>query len=238
MSTKVLHGEGKPRIVIDETAIYTGTIDSRSGHVFTLTGTPVLTANVIDRMLVSLNSSDEATIGKITAYNSTNYTVTVESFSNLFPADTKAATIEDKVIDLPYCESLEEQIEIVMKPPKTLYHNKKKIREIEGFYYYTALNYSSFADLNLISKLQDIYDSARAKNFTFYPRLDNMMVSYLCEVDPEYPINFAQLKYHQGHRGVIFGFEGVEMLTKAPLSSNLNELISNQVIMDDSASVS
>jgi len=236
MATKVIIGEGKPRIVIQEetaTVISSVTAIDQANKVVTL-GTVTLTSAVLNRYLVTKNSDDEETKGKIIQFDNDTDKVKTEGFDNGFPAAGAEATIINKVIDLPFCKEISEAYEPVMGKEKTKYHNRKKIRTLKGFYYYATLDYSNYAKRSMLASLVDIYDATRGNAFLFYPRVDNSNVFYECEIDGAEYFNIAQHIKNQGHKYVKLSFEGLSMLTKIPLDESLLDIgMSNIIVQDD-----
>lgn len=210
--SKVLHGEGTPRIVIpedDNTA--SGTIISINGFVVTFSEINGLSSSVLNKQLIADNNYAKETKGKIIAYNSTNKTVTVKEWDNE-PAIAGSATIKNEVIDLPFTEELYEWYTLLFEPPFTKYHNKEKVRKLEGVYYNCILNYESYMLQETLASMQNIFNANRTNNFWFMPRVDNMRVYYKCELADESILETAQLKYYQGHKYVKIELEGLVLL--------------------------
>ena len=219
MPKPVLHGWGKPRIILRDSAEFgSGTVASLAGLTIT-TSDITYSASAIGKKIVSENKFGEETWGKIVSYDGND--VTVDFWTNLAPEAGKAISVKDTIIDLPYCESLIESFTIDSLPPKKLYSTGRRVIKIRGFYYYAQLNYTSFADRDLLTSVQGIYDSARTASFEFIPRRDNPNVSYDCEIDPEQALTMRQLSRHQGHGLVQFFFQSVERITKPDLTSYL-----------------
>ena len=108
MSSKVLHGEGKPRIIVPTSAILTGNTNNSSSTTLELLGSPSIPSTVIGKLCYTENIGLDETKGRITAYNNTTDIITVESWDNGIPDTGNTYTIKDYAIDLPYCESLVE----------------------------------------------------------------------------------------------------------------------------------
>ena len=233
--SRVIVGEGKPRFVVITTAVVTTTIQSLNNELKLayLAGSPILTSTVLNKFLYSKNSSDEETKGKIIQYDNDNDFVKVEGWDNGFPVEAEEAIIKDKVIDLPYSREIAETFEPVFKQPKILYHNRKKIRDLAGFYYFATVDYSNYSKRSMLEVLADIYDSTRGSSFYFYPRSDNKNVVYECEIDGEEYFRIAQHIRSQGHKYVKIALEGLSLLTQIPLSQSVLDLGVNQLIVQD-----
>ena len=239
MATEVIHGQGKPRIVMPTSVLITGTVAALTGGSYTveISGTPALTDAVLAHFLITVNGDAGATKGKITSYNAINYTVTVASYDNGFPALSAALTIKDIVIDLPYCDQLIEEWEFVYSKVKVRKSDKKKLRTLEGFYYYAILDYGSYANKDMLVDLSVIFTASRT-NFYFYPRVDNKDLYYECELAEGAALKLAQLKHHQGHRLFDIELEGLALLNTANLGSDTSSSVTvDTIIMDDEAMV-
>ncbi len=235
MTTRVIIGEGKPRLMVQTTTAVLSTVVSvnETSKLVYLSGTPVLTDSVLNRYLYSTNILDEVTKGKIIMYNDGDDYVKVDGFDNGFPVAAAVATIKDRVIDLPYAKEMVETFEPVFSKPKTLYHNRKKLRTLLGFYYYVVIDYSNYSVRSMLAPLIDIYDSTRSLSFFFYPRVDNPNIYYECEINSGEYFNIAQHIKNQGHKYVKLSFEGLSLLTQIPLDESLLDLGINQVIVQD-----
>lgn len=217
----VIHGEGKPRIIIDDPAIHTNTVLSATSSTVTLTTAVDLTtldaiSVVIGRVASSYNSSNELTRGKITAFDDSTNQLTVESWNNGTPANTKTVTISYVQIDLPYCQSLIEKW-----TPDFIY--KKRFngdisRMKRGYYYSAFLDYSGFADSGLVSSLRGLY-LLSTNQILFYPRVDNLSVVYNVDISPDTEFQLMQAKRHSGHKLTTINLVGVVRLSKINLQT-------------------
>jgi hypothetical protein len=239
MSTKVVHGEGKPRIIVqlDASLYYTGSVTEvdLENNILTLDEEVTFNDNLLNRLIRCINGDGEYTYAKITGYDQENLQVVVDKWSNLFPT-VDGYIIGDYVIDLPYCQNnLVERFVPDFGPAKKIWNSGRLYRTLRGFYYKVLLDYSRYTEKELLMEMERVYDKARTEPFLFYPRSDNPEVYYLCEIEPESELQFAQLQRHQGHRLVQFNFYGVERLDKVPLSSNLDTIIGlgNSVMSDE-----
>jgi hypothetical protein len=235
MITKVLHGEGKPRIILKETELLSATIAAIT-DVTTVETTGVITfdESSLNMMVYTKNAADEETKGKIILYSPEANIIKVDQWDNFIPAVGKAISIKNRAIDLPYSQgNLIETFKI--DATKKTYYSTGAIKvKINGFYYSVLLDYSRYADLDLLPSMQSVYDSARTDSFTFYPRRDNPAVYYECEIDPETDFNLAQLPRHQGMKLVQFRFICLKRLSKIDLTSSLKSVLGPQtIIMSD-----
>lgn len=218
--SKVLHGEGKPRIVFTEAAVITKTVSSAVGlNKIILTGSPSLTDDVLNRECWSKNSGNEDTFGKIIAYDDTADSVTVDAWNNLVPDTGKTVSIKNKAADLPYAQLLDEYFIPDALPEIKLWNSGEIKINLLGFYYRGILDFSKYISVDHLKLIQDMYDSSKTSAFTFYPRRDNFNISYKCRIDPGEVFRIAQLAHHQGHRFVVLHLKGVERLTKIDLTT-------------------
>jgi hypothetical protein len=233
--SNVIHGEGKPRIEIIEAAVLTGTISGVNSYTITLGGTPTLTDDVLNRKFRGKNALDEDTEGKIIAYSNDGHTITVDGFSNLFPENLTAYSILNFLIDLPYCQNnLIESFNPDFGPQKKLWNTGRKYQSLRGFYYRVILDYSRYFKKDDLILMQNVYSANRTGDLYVIPRRDNPDVKYLCNIDPEAGLEFAQLQRHQGHRMVMFSFRGLERLAEPPLTANLDNMLgASTIVMAD-----
>jgi hypothetical protein len=232
MITKVLHGEGKPRIILTEAEILSAAIVTIT-DVFTIETDGAITfdENTLNMMAYTKNVNDEETKGKIIAYSPESNLIKVDQWDNFIPAVGKTISIKNRAIDLPYSQgNLVETFKI--DATKKIYYDTGRIRiKINGYYYSVLLDYSRYSDLEQLNAMQPVYDSARTGSFIFYPRRDNKDVYYECEIDPETDINLAQLPNHQGMKLVQFRFICLNRLTKIDLTSSLYKTLGPATIV-------
>lgn len=218
--SKVLHGHGKPRIVIPEDEAFTnGTINTVNDKIITFSAIGEMNIGLINRQIISTNKFGSETRGKIIGYNSTSKKITIDKWNNQPSIVNVAVEIKNEVIDLPWTEEHYEWFTILFKPEVTLFYNKEKIIEFEGFYYNCILNYESFMLQETLASVQNIYNAKRKNNFIFIPRSDNETVFYYMNLTPETILELAQMKYYQGHKYVRFQFSGVHLLDGPNLRS-------------------
>ena len=231
--SKVIVGEGKPRIiVIESSALVTSTVYSlnQSLKLVYFSGSPTLTSAVIGRMLITKNSSDQSTQGKIISFDNAAKYVRVDEFDNGFPATTKEAKIQNTCIDLPFSRELFETFQPVFGKSKTLYHNRKKVKKLLGFYYYASVDYSNYSKASTLALLAPLYSSLRTESLFFYPRSDNKTIFYEVDINDE-DFEIAQHIKGQGHKYIKLSFEGLNMLKKIPLDSSTISLGINSIIV-------
>lgn len=233
--SRVIVGEGRPRIVVTTTTAISSTVADVNNtlKIVYLSGTPNITSAVMNKFLYTKNSSNADTKGKIIQYDNDLDFVKVLGWDNGFPAIGAAAVVKDLVIDLPYSREVTEVFEPVFRKPKILYHNRKKIRDLEGFYYYVNVDYGNYSTRSMIELLASVYDAGRTGSFNFYPRSDNRNVYYECEIDGEEMIRIGQHIKNQGHKNLALNFEGLGLLTKLPFDQSLLDLGMNQLIVQD-----
>lgn len=237
MNNLVIIGNGKPRIVVVSATVLTNTVASvdTSLNVVYLTTAALLSADLLNRMFVGKNSSNQDTQGKITGYDNDVDCIICEGFDNGFPVATGSAIVKNYVIDMPYSKEIIETFEPVFSPPKTLYHNRKKVRKLMGFYYYASIDYSNYSKRSMIAPLAKVYDASRTSSLIFYPRVDNKTIYYEAEINPEEAFNIAQIIKNQGHRYVKISLEGLPLLTRIPLDVSLDDLAPYQYVVTDEA---
>lgn len=234
MADHVIHGEGKPRFTIDTPRIWSGTNSASSATSITLNGSPVLddlnnVFGLINALVRSgtTDSPAEDTVGKITAYNDTTDILTIDEWSNGTPGVSKPVIIQNKRIDLPFCQRLIETFtpDFIVKKMITgeIRRNKR------GFYYSARLDYSRYFHKDNMALLKDLFNINNS-NFVFYPRVDNLSVSYPIDIDPESEVSFYQLQAHQGHGGVIINIIGLSRKDWIPFDPTIPDL--GKVVMD------
>jgi hypothetical protein len=218
MSTNVLHGTGKPRIIVIEDALFTDSVSAISADGLGITVSGVtFNNNLLNRLIRCENATGDFTYGRLTAYSEGNSRIFTDAWSNGNPALPTGFIISSYVIDLPYCQSLQEAFSPDFLPLKKLFNTGKKTAKLRGFYYSALLDYSSYASKEMMILLQKVFSSLR-NEFYFYPRRDNMNISYLVELDPETALAIAQLPFHQGHKLVSIKLMGLERLEQVPLT--------------------
>lgn len=238
MISEVLHGEGKPRFIFAEAAaVLTGSIETVINEIkIQLTGSPVFTDALLNEQISTKNYADEITKGKIIAYNQETLTLTVDGWDNMFPVAGADVTIQNKIIDLPYCQSLEEIFTVDAFPTKKRWNGKLRIK-LKGIYYSAILDYSGYANAELIQMFDEVFNTERASTFTFIPRKDNKYVNYECDLDPETKLQIKQLTRHQGHEGFAIKILCVNRLSKLN-TTTLEDLPGiHKIIMDDEYAV-
>lgn len=221
MSSKVLHGEGKPRIIVPTSVILSGNTRDAGTTWVELDGSPTIPSTVRGKMVYTANVSAQITKGRIIDYNDTGDTLTVTGWDNGLPDPGAPYEVKGFNIDLPYCESLTETFQPLFKPLKKYFSTKKKIRQLEGWYYYATLDYSSFMEFDTLTLLKPLFDTATLGEFTFLPRRDNPNVTYQCNLLPDGNFDIAQLTEHQGHKNVTIQLEGLELLSKIELEQQV-----------------
>jgi len=221
----VLHGEGEPRIVVTDNSNKSELIVVNANY-YSVKYFGNINADVENRQVISKNELSKTTTAKILSVNTDEKRIIIDAWSNLQPAAEKSITIENRVIDLPYCNApgLVEWEELKSKPRKRYRFSKRKKLIIEGVHHYIRLDYTEVIEYKTIKLMQPIYDFSRSEPFKVYPRKDNMWVGYLCEVNPDEVLQYRQLQQHQGHKDISFNFEGIELLEKADLTSNIDDL--------------
>ena len=200
----VIHGSGKPRIEITTTNIYSDTVHASNISTTTVrlvTGTDLdlLDDNKIlkNRLITTLNSTSEVTMGRILSWENVTDILTVDSWSNGIPVAAAVLTIGSFRIDLPFCQSLIENWTPDFITRKLANGNINFIKR--GFYYSVILDYSQYADGDLVEDFATIFKTLY-KDFTFYPRLDNTDIAYVVDLSPETTLQLAQAKGHRFHK--------------------------------------
>lgn len=226
MANNVIHGEGKPRFYVHTLPLDTTgwKVSSTSSNNITLTipsGYDLtninLTYGFLNRMIWSHHTATgvkEETRGKIISWDFDTKTFTVSAWDNGAPDNNEDVAIRDFLIDLPYCQELYEGFDLDFVV--TELSNGNKHIEKNGFYYKATLDYSKYAHKDLIESLRGLY-RIDAINIEFYPRLDNISISYMVELDPESALELAQLYHHQGHKYLVINLIGKQRLTEIPV---------------------
>jgi hypothetical protein len=111
-------------------------------------------------------------------------------------------------IDLPFCQQLTETYLPEFGPSKKLFTTGRITRELKGFYYAAQLDYSRYAEKEMLKYVQKLYQ-LRNTSFRLYPRSDRPYNYFNCELDEE-SLDMAQLPFHQAHKNVILRFRGLD----------------------------
>lgn len=219
MSFNVIHGTGKPRIEVSTNVIEYGTITSVTSNSCQVTLNNYTSLKdlddlegIVNYIVYTVNDSNESTYGKITAYVDFTNTLVVNGWSNGTPRVNAPYDIQNIIIDLPYCESLIETFTPDFITFKGV--NGKIFIHKRGFYYSAQLNYASYMKGTILGQLRPLYNKNKS-NFTFYPRSDNLKISYTVDISPDEDINFKQAPFHQGHELVVINLIGVKRLSEA-----------------------
>jgi len=151
----------------------------------------------------------------ITAYSDVDHTITTELW-DYYNVDSDV-TVDQYVIDLPYCQSLVETfIPSFLKHP--MFNGRVKTKK-KGWYYSAVLDYGDYLSLANIDKLKWLYRDD-VDFLVFFPRLDNPYISYRVDLTEE-PFTISQRQQHLGHRLVSISIHGIERLASIPLDANL-----------------
>ena len=226
MANNVIHGEGKPRFYIHTPALNISQwrVSVVDGNTITLTipATYDLTninttygfLNRMIRSLATVTGVKQETRGKIISWNVTNKTFTVEAWENGAPDVNEYIEILDFIVDLPYCQELLE----TFTPDfvRTKLSNGNIVIDKKGFYYSATLDYSKYAHKDLVESLRGLF-RADALSIEFYPRIDNVSIAYMVDLDPDSPFSLAQLYGHQGHKYLVINLIGKQRLMEIPL---------------------
>ena len=216
---KVLHGTGKPRILIATPTIHTNEVGSADATSVTLANAVDLTAlnnshTLKNRRVVS-SSGGNATLGVIVSFDDDDDILTVVDWSNGTPDVGQPVNIGSIIIDLPYCLSL-----IEMWTPdfilKKMFSGKLRVWK-KGYYYSAMMDYSRFVDGTLLADLAPLY-KVHYDTIFFYPRRDNQTISYEVDLSPDTRLTLAQARAHSGHRLVRIELIGIRRLTEINLT--------------------
>lgn len=219
MADKVIHGEGKPRIVIATPVLHSDTVASATSTSVTLT-TGADLANLethyglTNRLVFSLNNADDVTYGKITGYSESPDVLQVASWSQGHPDLSATVEIKDIQLDLPYCQALIETF-IPDIRIKKMFDGAIRLTK-KGFYYRALLDYSGYIHKDELSLLRHLFRTD-TQSMIFYPRVDNLSIAYSVNISPDAEIEFRQIQKHQGHRGVQILLIGLERLSEAKI---------------------
>lgn len=215
----VIHGTGQPRIEIESYTLITDIVSSSTSTSVVLTNTSNLAAidNIyvlVNRMVMTYNSSNAETWGKITSFDETSKVLYVASWNNGNPDTGKEIRVKNFRIDLPYCQSLIES----WIPDFLIYRMFNGNIEIskKGFYYSALLDYSQWLKGSLVEYLRPLFRMDH-KNFIFYPRSDNTSVSYVVDLDPATEFLLQQARHHRFHKLVKIKLIGVRRLNEINL---------------------
>ncbi len=219
--SNVIHGTGKPRLVVITDILEQGEIVSAGSSTVevTLTNFPSVQAladihGVAGIIIFSLNNDNEETIAVVTGYLESTTIFTIKYWTNGAAKVGANYYLKDYAIDLPYCQRLTE----IWMPDYRLskrFNGKLKIKK-KGFYYRATLDYSQYLSAEVLSKLRNLYRIDR-KGILFYPRVDNNDVNYYVDIDPNESLEFYQLQHAQGHGGVIISLIGLERVPEASI---------------------
>lgn len=218
----VIHGEGKPRLSISTSAIHTNTVHASSISATTVKlGTSadldaLETSHILkNRIISTLNSSSEVTDGRVSSFDNSTDILTVEDgWSNGNPASGAALSIGSFRIDLPYCQHLIESWTPDFLTNK-LQNGNISIRK-RGFYYSAVLDYAQFADGSLVEDFAALFKS-QYKDFTFYPRRDNLAISYTVDLSPDTVFQLQQARGHRFHKLMRIDLVGTRRLSDVNL---------------------
>lgn len=218
--SNVLHGTGKPRIIIDDRNVLTTTVTSSTSTSVVIdvsVGDLIIlddAVGLVGRMIQTRDASSEETTGVITAFDDPNKTLNVASWTGANPYAGEELTVDGAQIDLPYCQSLVESFEPDFIVHKTYAGRLKYIKR--GFWYSAILDYSSYITKDTMKLFRFLYMTQRS-DLIFYPRSDNLNISYRCEIDTE-RFQFAQKYNHVGHKLVRVHLKGLERLQNIELN--------------------
>jgi hypothetical protein len=120
-----------------------------------------------------------------------------------------------RYIDLPYCQRLTESFTPDYIVKKMISGEIKYIKR--GFYYRATLDYGRYLHKDEMEIIRYLYESTM-NGCGFYPRIDNTVIFYSVDIDPESEISFYQLQSHQGHGGVVINIRGIERLARIPFN--------------------
>lgn len=223
-SSLVIHGEGTPRIIIPEdTAAASGDILSVNNLKVELNiSGGSIDHKIINKQLTATNKYGKLTRGKVIDYDEHNE-ITVSEWDNEIPKRSDF-TIQNEIIDLPFCGELLEIFTPVFYEEKELFETGELIRDLRGFRYAAIFNYEEYITGFEMRRMQNIYSAKRVNKFWIIPRSDNQSVFYKCEISDE-PLRLAQLAWHQGHKYAAFGFKGVTLAPEINLTSTKNNKI-------------
>jgi hypothetical protein len=210
----VIHGSGKPRFEIATPTVLTDTVASSTATSVVLTTTADLdtlntTHVLLNRLVETVNTTSGVTFGRVTNWDQSSKTLNVESWNNGNPTAGQAVVIKSFRIDLPFCQSLIES----WSPDfitKKLFSGNISINK-RGFYYSAILDYSQWMDGDLVEYLRPLYRNDW-KEFMFYPRLDNLNVSYVVDISPETEFSIRQTRGHKAHKLVQIKLIGTRRL--------------------------
>ena len=221
MADYVIHGTGKPRIIISTTTpIHTNTVKAVVSLVLELNSAVDLAAldltyGLVNAVVYSTNSSGQSTHGKILSFSETaGDFLTVESWSNSTPKVGDACWIQGYQLDLPYCQKLSEGW--IPDSKYTKLYGGKIHRKKRGFYYFASLDYSNYIDKETLLLFRQLL-RMNTQSIIFYPRKDNTAISYNVDISSDSEILLSQIQHHLGHRNFAINLVGVERLTEIPV---------------------
>lgn len=224
MATNVIHGTGKPRILVNTNIIHTDSISAVSGDSPSYSVTLAVGGNLaglaatyglINYILWTKNGDGEVTWGRIIGYSETpNDVLTILDWSNGEADPGADCYIQNVVLDLPYCFRLTE-----MWMPDFIVHklyNGNIYRRKRGFYYSASLDYSNYIHKDNLEIFRQLLRTDR-NDIWFYPRRDNLNVSYKVDISPDSEVVLNQIQHHLGHRSWVINLIGVERLPEVQI---------------------
>lgn len=217
----VIHGSGKPRFEIQTPVVLTDTAASSGATSVTLTTTTTLdTINIthvlLNRIVKSINTTNGETYGRCTSWDQTSKVLYVESWNNGNPTAGQDVVIQNFRIDLPFCQALIESWIPDFLSYKMFSGDIKLTKR--GFYYSALLDYSQWMGGSIVEYLRPLYRNDWT-GFIFYPRLDNLDISYVVDIDPSTAFQIRQAKGHRGHKLVQIKLIGTRRLADVNLQT-------------------
>lgn len=225
MSTRVIHGVGKPRIVKVTDVTYTRTVASGSATTIEYTTGFALEDDLYLKVVRTVDDNGDSIYAIIQSHDYINHISTVDEWiggdsdANV-PAVGATAYIEGYAVDLPYCGQLIERFRLDAIQHKLANGNINTNKR--GWYYSATLDYSNHLtkeDFQTWGNLLGIGEN----DFWFYPRRDNPDIYYRVTFPEDFTLEFAQKKHHINHKLVIIELIGTRRITSIDLTSEPGE---------------
>ena len=213
--SNVIHGVGKPRILLSYTQINTGTDTVTSGTAISVTintATSYTPGQIVNHLIETIDSAGSLIAGKITAWNDSTKIATVDSWAGGGTPDaTRIVIIRGRVIELPFCTNiLAEAFNIDVVKHKLYNGDIYTIKK--GWYVKIILDYSNHISGENLALLEPLLDSGQ-DDFYVYPRSDNPSIKYKVNFPEGYSFGYAQKPFHRAHKSVVLVFVGAKRLT-------------------------
>lgn len=204
MSTRVIHGVGKPRLIIKEDY----EVRTATSSTYNSVTVDLIIPDYINRVLYGQSSEGNPIYGKMISESGLTYGV--DEWYGGQPAANSEIYYGGRVLDLPYCYELRESFiedNIKVKLTNGNINIKRK-----GFWYSAFLDYSEFIDADTIKTIEPLLDTTT--EFYLYPRRDNQYINFLCQLDE----GIQYRKTRRGYKNFFLKIKGITRYSNIDLS--------------------